>query len=187
MWRAVLIGIAMVVSGCVAPQPDSGRTVAAFEVPLHTPSDRAEFLAILRQVSQAEGLHIDAENDESLRNTAEQIPEANRTLHAAVWRGTEDDHAEAVIMDGHDHLGLVWIAFLAGEETASAKRFRDRVMNRVVLRWPETMSLPVMPTGSIPNPYQLVKTPSGYKLDPAYASSYDVKASSPLVFHPEAD
>ncbi|WP_177221910.1 hypothetical protein [Brevundimonas viscosa] len=177
----------MVVSGCVAPQPHSGRTVAAFEVQLHTPSDRAEFLAILRQVSQAEGLHVDAENDESLRYTAEAIPEANRTLRAAIWRGTEDDHAEAVIMDGHDHLGLVWIAFLEGEDPASATRFRERVMNRLVLRWPETMSLPVMPTGSIPNPHQLVKTRSGYKLDPAYVSSYEVKASSRLVSHPQAD
>lgn len=60
-------------------------------------------------------------------------------------------------------------------------------MNRVVLRWPETMSLPVMPTGSIPNPYQPVRTPSGYKLNPAYISSYDVEASSPTVFQPEAD
>lgn len=89
-------------------------------------------------------------------------------------------------MDGHDHLGLVWIAFLEGEDPVSAARFRDRVMNRVMLRWPETMSLPVMPTGSIPNPYQLVRTPSGYKLNPAYISSYDVEASSPTVFQPEA-
>lgn len=185
MWRAVPIGICMVFLGCVAPQPDSGRTVVAFEVPLHTPSDRAEFLAILRQVSQADGLHVDAQSESSLRQTAEVIPEAKKTLHATVWRGTEDEHAEAVIMDVHDHLGLVWIAFMRGEDPAAAIRFRERVMHRIRLRWPETMSLPVMPTGSIPNRDQLVKSSSGYKLDPAHVASYDVKASSPLVFHPE--
>lgn len=90
-------------------------------------------------------------------------------------------------MDGHDRLGLVWIMFAQGEDIELAARFRERVMNRILLRWPETISLPVMPTGSIPNPHQLVKTPSGYKLDPAYVSGYDVETSSPLVFHPEAD
>ena len=109
------------------------------------------------------------------------------TLHAAVWRGTDDDHAEAFIMDGYDHLGLVWVMFAQGEDVASATRFRDRLMDRVILRWPETLTLPVMPTGSIPLYSQLIKTPSGYKLDPTYISSYDVDASSPLVAPRKAD
>lgn len=188
MWRAVQIGIILiVVAGCFAAQPESNRTVAAFEVPLHTPSDRTEFLSLIRQEAEAEGLHVDAASDDSLRQMAEASPAARMTIHAAVWRGTEDDHSEATIMDGHDHLGLVWIMFAQGEDIELATRFRERVMSRIVLRWPETTSLPVMPTGSIPNPYQLVKTPSGYKLDPAYVSGYDVEPSSPLVFGPEAD
>jgi hypothetical protein len=188
MWRAVQIGIILiVVAGCFAAQPESNRTVAAFEVPLHTPSDRTEFLSLIRQEAEAEGLHVDAASDDSLRQMAEASPAARMTIHAAVWRGTEDAHSEATIMDGHDHLGLVWIMFAQGEDIELATRFRERVMSRIVLRWPETTSLPVMPTGSIPNPYQLVKTPSGYKLDPAYVSGYDVEPSSPLVFGPEAD
>ena len=187
MWRAIQICILIVVAGCVPAQPDSSRTVAAFEVPLHTPSDRTEFLALIRQEAEAEGLHVDAASDDHLQQTADAIPAAKRTIHAAVWRGTEDDHSEATISDGYDHLGLVWIMFAQGEDIELATRFRERVMNRVVLRWPETLSLPVMPTGSIPNGYQLVKTPSGYKLNPAYVSEYDVETSSPLVFHPEAD
>lgn len=187
MWRAVLIGISLIVSACVPSQPESYRTVAAFEVPLLTPSDRNEFLALLRQEAGAEGLHVDARSDDQLKQAAAAIPQAERTIHAAVWRGRADDRLEASIMDGHDHLGRVWITFLQGDDIAVATRFRERVMSRIVLRWPETRSLPVMPTGSIPNPYQLVRTSSGYKLDRAHVSSYDVVASSPLVFQPEAD
>lgn len=169
------------------PQPESNRTVAAFEIPLSSPSDRTEFLALIRQVAEAEGLHLDAASDDRLREAAEAIPEAKMTVHAAVWRGAEDHQSEATIMDGPDHLGLVWIMFAQGKDSQLATRFRDRLMNRIMGRWPETTSLPVMPTGSIPNPYQLIKTPSGYKLNPAYVSEYDVARTSPLVFNSEAN
>lgn len=187
MWRAIFIGMLITVAGCSMPQPESNRTVAAFEIPLSSPSDRTEFLALIRQVAKAEGLHLDAASDNRLREAAEAIPEAKMTVHAAVWRGTEDDQSEATIMDGPDHLGLVWIMFAQGKDIQLATRFRDRLMNRIMVRWPQTTSLPVMPTGSIPNPYQLIQTPSGYKLDPAYVSEYDVATTSPLVFNPEAD
>jgi hypothetical protein len=106
-------------------------------------------------------------------------------VNVRCWRGADLDQSCA--SDVHDHLGLVWIAFLRGEDPEAAIRFRERVMHRVRLRWPETRSLPVMPTGSIPNRDQLVKSSSGYKLDPAHVARYDIGGSSPLVFQPEAD
>jgi hypothetical protein len=185
MWRGIFIGLVLI-AGCVAPQPASNRTVAAYEVPLHTASDRSEFLALVRQEASAEGLHLDASTDSQLRDRANAIPQARMTVHAAVWRGVEDDHSEVTIMDGHDHLGLVWIAFGQGEDIEAATRFRNRLMVRVVDRWPETLALPVMPTGAIPLHGQLIKTPSGYKLDPAYVSGYEVDPSSTLVAQPNA-
>jgi hypothetical protein len=41
-------------------------------------------------------------------------------LHAAVWRGSNDDEPIADAMDYWDHLGEVWIAFVKGEEPALA-------------------------------------------------------------------
>jgi hypothetical protein len=187
MWRGIFIGLLLIAAGCVAPQPASNRTVAAYEVPLHTASDRSEFLALVRQEALAEGLHLDASTDGQLRDMADAIPQGRMTVHAAVWRGLEDNHSEATIMDRHDHPGLVWIAFAQGEDIELATRFRDRLMVRILDRWPETLALPVMPTGAIPLHGHLIKTPSGYKLDPAYVSSYEADPSSPLVAQPAAD
>lgn len=186
MWRGIFIGLLLTAAGCVAPQPASNRTVAAYEVPLHTASDRSEFLALVRQEARAEGLHLDASSDDELRDMADAIPQARMTVHTAVWRGVGDHHSEATIMDGHDHLGLVWIAFGQGEDIELATRFRDRLMVRILDRWPETLALPVMPTGAIPLHGHLIKTLSGYKLDPAYVSGYEVDPSSPLVAQPKA-
>ena len=184
VWRILFLGLLTIGSGCDAPQPASLKTVAAYEVPLLSESDRTEFLDLVRAVASPEGLHVDSTGADELKRTAETIPESKRALHAAVWRGPGDDQNEAVIVDGIDHLGLVWITFARGQDAALAQRFRDQVMSKILARWPETLSLPVMPTGSIPLHGQLRKTPSGYKLDPAYVSSYAVDASSPLVDQP---
>jgi hypothetical protein len=175
----------MIGSGCDAPQRASSQTVAAYEVPLLTPPDRLEFLNLVSSEANAEGLHVDFASDSELERTADVIPKAKQTMKAAVWRGIEDDQCEAVIMDGYDHLGLVWIMFLQGQDTALAVRFREKVMSKIMARWPETTSLPVTPSGSIPLHRDLIKTPSGYKLDPANTSRYGVDASSPLVAKPQ--
>ena len=176
-----MIAVLMIASGCVAPQPASLQTVAAYEVPLPSMSDRSEFLDLVRREAKAEGLHVDSTRSEELEATADAVPRARMTIHAGVWRGVEDDESEAVIMDGYDHLGLVWVMFARGRDVELARQFRDRLMRKVVARWPQTLSLPVMPTGSIPLHSQLIRTPSGYKLDPGAISSYGVDASSSLV------
>ncbi|MBU2168169.1 MAG: hypothetical protein KKF88_10055 [Alphaproteobacteria bacterium] len=182
----MLIGVFLSVAGCVVPQPESLQTVAAFEIPVPTRTDRAELLALVRQEAEAQGLRFYAASEEELRETAEVIPQSKRTISAAAWRGAGKGIPEITITDGHDHLGLAWITFAKGEDVAQASRFRERLMGRILLRWPETTPLPVMPAGNIPLPHQLIKTPNGYKLDPAYASSFGVTTSSPLVFEPEA-
>ena len=160
-------------AGCgVAPQPESARTVAAFEIPLPTEKERAEFLSLLSQVAQAEGLHVDASSREELEHGARASPTLEGTVHAGVWRGADDNELEASVMDLHDNLGQVWIMFLQGENPALADQFRERVMLEIRRRWPETLSLPIMPTGAIPLPRDLIRTPDGYVVDPAAASMY---------------
>lgn len=177
MRKAILI--LLLATGCgVTPQPESSRTVAAYEVPLPTASERGEFLSLLRQEAEAEGFHVDASDTDELRQLSEVSP---MTIHAAVWRGKDDDEAVASIMDQHDHLGEAWIMFSKGEQPERVARFRDRVMRKVIQRWPETASLPIMPTGAIPNRYQMERTDDGYKLNPDAASNYQVSVDSPLV------
>jgi hypothetical protein len=94
------------------------------------------------------------------------------TLSAAVWKGEDDDEAIASAMDGPDHLGQVWLTFSKGEDPALNERFRDAAMREIVRRWPETLSLPLMPTGAIPLSRDLVRTPQGYIVNPSEAAKY---------------
>jgi hypothetical protein len=75
-------------------------------------------------------------------------------------------------MDQRDHLGQVWITFLRGEDPTLASRFRERTMNVIMDRWPDTLSLPIMPAGAIPLHRDLVRTPGGYVLNPSEAHRY---------------
>ena len=120
----------------VAPQLESARTVAAFEVPLHNPDERSEFVAILSDAAKAEGLHVDASTEQSER-VSEVSP---MTIHAAVWRGANDDEPLASVMDLPDNLGRAWISFSQGEDPTLATRFRERAMGKILKRWPTTRS-----------------------------------------------
>ena len=176
-WLGVLVA-AVMCAGCgVARQPDSARTVAAFEVPLPTERELDEFLALLRQVAQGEGVHVDAADTQELVQTGKDMPAAKMTLHAAVWRGSDDDRAEAVIMDQADPLGQVWIMFSKGENPKLATAYRNKAVKAIFRRWPETLSLPIMPTGAIPLHQDLVRTANGYKVDPSAAGKYAKDAS----------
>jgi hypothetical protein len=164
-----LIGI----SACgVAPQPESAKTVAAFEVPLTSQGDRDQFLAILRNAAANEGMHIDAASNEDLKQNAKVSPAFEMTMNATVWKGVNDDESIASAMDQPDHLGQVWLAFFKGEDVMLNNLFREAVMREIMRSWPETLTLPIMPTGAIPLHRDLIRTPEGYIVNPAEARKY---------------
>jgi hypothetical protein len=67
----VFFAVYVLVTACgPAAQPESARTVAAFEVPLQSEADRNQFLAVLRAAAAPEGMHVDAENSEDLKAEA---------------------------------------------------------------------------------------------------------------------
>jgi hypothetical protein len=166
----------LVIAGCgVATQPESARTVAAFEVPLRSEAERSQFLSVLRLAAEAEGMHVDAASSQELERTAKVIPQAEMTLRAAVWRGSNDDEAVASAMDQYDHLGLVWMMFSKGEDPTLTSRFRERAMREIMLRWPNTLTLPIMPTGAIPLHRDLVRMPGGYIVNPSEAHKYQLE------------
>lgn len=45
-------------------------------------------------------------------------------------------------------------------------------MRAVTRIWPDTLPLPIMPTGAIPLHRDLIKTPDGYVVDPTKARKY---------------
>jgi hypothetical protein len=168
-------------SACgVAPQPESIQTVAAFEVPLPSQSERERFLSVLRDIARDNAMHVDAETQEELERKARISPEFRMTMNAAVWRGKSDDEAIASVMDQPDHLGQVWISFSRGEDPALNSRFREAAMSEIMRNWPKTLSLPIMPTGAIPLHRDLIRTPKGYVVDPTKAHVYALQGGEKM-------
>jgi hypothetical protein len=168
----------LLIVGCTAKQPESAKTVAAFEVPLPSEADRSEFLSVLRAAAKTEGMHVDAESKSELEGLRKAIPLAEMNMNAAVWRGAHDDESIASAMDAHDHLGQVWIMFSKGQDPALSSRFRETAIREIMLRWPDTLSLPIMPTGAIPLPRDLIRTPDGYIVNPSEAHRYQPEAKT---------
>lgn len=172
---AVLLAIALP-AGCLracqpVPQPENLRTVAAFEAPLTSAVDRVDFLNILTAEATAEDLELNVETAEEMERWAEMSPELRRSIHATVYRGGDLRQTEAHVSD-QSHLGNVWVSFTRGEDPELARRFRDRLMSRIIERWPETLSVPVAQTGSLPNKEDLVRSDQGYQIDPARMAGY---------------
>ncbi|MFN3931769.1 MAG: hypothetical protein ACK4JY_08485 [Brevundimonas sp.] len=172
---AVLLAISLP-AGCIragqpVPQPEGLRTVAAFEVPLTSAVDRADFLTMLIAEARAEGLNVDVETAEEMESWAEMSPKLGTSIHATVYRGDDLRQAEAHVSDRF-HPGHVWVSFNQGEDPALARRFRERLMSRTTEQWPETLSVPVAQTGSLPAKEHLVRGNQGYEIDQAKMASY---------------
>jgi hypothetical protein len=152
-------------------QPESIKTVAAYSVPLASEKDRNGFLQVLRTAANDEGMHVDASSRQDLETMAKGNPVALMNIQAAVWKDPNDKESVAIIMD-LGHLNDAWIMFSKGTDPQFNAKFRDRVLREIMRRWPDTLSLPIMPTGAIPNPEDMIRTPDGYKVNPAAASKY---------------
>lgn len=180
MWWLACFALLLVPSGCgPVRQPESLKTIAAFEIPLRSAGERAEFLRLLEAEARVEGFHVDAASDQELKQLAGAIPLAAMSIHAAVWRG-DDEGVEASVMD-MGHPGFAWISFAQGEEPGRSTRFRDRMVRRMYARWPTTLPVPITPGGAMPLRDDLRRVPGGYKVDPTAAPRYDLPPSSPLI------
>lgn len=174
MVQRIVLALSLACAACgVAQQPKSGTTVASYEVPLPTASDKQRFLALLSTKAKAAGFHVDGATDDELKATSEVSPQ---TMNATVWRGKDDVEPIASAMDFEDRLGRVWISFSLGEDPLRSRRFRDSLMPAIKEQWPATASLPIMPSGAIPLTRDLVRTPKGYVVNPAAASKYEARS-----------
>lgn len=175
MLRSFVTGLSIICAACaVAEQPEWARTVAAYEVPLPTAADKARFLGLLKREAEGVGFHVDAATPEELKVLSEVSP---MTFSASVWRGEDDEESMLSAMDFKDRIGRVWIGFPRGQDPHRSTQFRERLVFKIRAIWPETASLPIMPSGAIPLIADLIRTPSGYVVNPAAAAKYndDVK------------
>ena len=176
-WVVSLV-LCVLIAGCgVAPQPDSEKTVAAFEVPLRSEGDRTQFISILRAEAEADGMQVDVESEQELAQATKVNPLFAKTINLAIWRGANEDELVASAMDEYDHLGQVWISFSRGKDPQLATKFRESAMRQIMLRWPDTLTLPIMPTGVIPLHRDLIWTPNGYKVNPSEAHKYELEGA----------
>ena len=144
-------------------QPPSNKTVAAYEVPLHTHDDYRRFLSILDEAAKREGYHLDHRDGGGVEPF---------TINASIWRG-DDEESMAHAMDFEDRIGRVWITFPLGENPAQSESFRRPLMAKVMDVWPSTATLPIMPNGAIPLTHDLVRTEEGYAVRESAASKYE--------------
>ena len=165
--------LCILIAGCVAKQPESLKTVAAFEVPLRSEADRTQFISILRAAAEAQGMHVDVESNEDLTQDTNANKLLAKTLNLAIWLGSKDDDPVASAMDQYDHLGLVWVTFSRGKNAQLATKFRETAMSTIMKRWPDTLTLPIMANGAIPLHTDLIRTSNGYIVKPSEAHKYE--------------
>jgi hypothetical protein len=181
MWKAALLAL---LAACAPVSQENVRTVAAIEVVLQTPPDRAELLAVLRQQAATDpALHVDDVSDrwEDLKAQAQSFPpEADGTLYVGVWRGENDDEQEADASD-MGHKGRVWLTFPKGQIPERSSKFRMRLIAAIRDRWPSSKAIPILPSGALPLAADLQETPTGYKITRAAAPGYGLSPTSALV------
>lgn len=168
--RRLILCLSVICTACgVAEQPKWAETIAAYEVPLPTDTDKARFIRLLREEGASQGFHVDAATRDDLAIQSEVSP---MTFNASVWRGEEDEELMASAMDFRDRIGRVWISFPLGQESARSARFRDKLVSKIKELWPATASLPIMPNGAIPLTEELVRTAAGYSVNASAAAKY---------------
>jgi len=118
--------------------------------------------------AQAHGYHVDAASTDELKQLSTVSP---ISLNASVWRGN-DEEIMASAMDFKDHLGRVWISFPVGEDQQRSAQFRADLVQKIREDWPDTASLPIMPSGAIPLTDDLIRTPTGYVVKSSEAGKY---------------
>jgi hypothetical protein len=138
------------------------------------PADRKLLLDLMAIDARATGgFHLDSATPEELAQVY------HGTIHAAIWRGRNDEFPDADASDVA--IGAVWVTFPLGDKPAESARLREHLLRDIRQHWPATKELPVLPDGGLPLKEDLVLTSEGYKINPSAAATYKLSSTSPLV------
>ncbi len=139
------------------PQPASAQMITTVEVPLRTPTDHADLLAMLRRNAREGGLHVDDGTQQWIefrRGAPSDEPPDDRnmltkTIYVGVYRGGDDGDMEIDVDDG-GHQGRAWLTFFRGKHPELATQIRVRLLAEIKRRWPDARKVPLMPNGALP-------------------------------------
>jgi hypothetical protein len=160
------------------PQPPSLRLVRAVEVPLRSPTDRADLISLFRRTAAQEGM-IFFDTSESWRNAP---PESRKTLYLALDRpvATHRESEGYEIEARDDGAGTdPWVIFFRGLDPVRATATRGRLVASLQTRFPDTREVPVMPTGALPFRRDLMLEGNIYRVRPDRAADYEVPPGNP--------
>lgn len=180
--RSVALTFALACSACTVDQ-EPARYTEVLEIPLGAGerSDLAEILSSAARVD--EEIHVD---DVSERNAEyhddAQILDADKrpTISISIWIGEDDDELVAHVGD-LGHRGRTWATFLKGKDVQLHRQFRERAVAAIRQRWPESRSIPILPSGGVGNPEDFVLVDGEYRIDRAKASTYGLPNDSNLL------
>jgi hypothetical protein len=176
----LLLAVGLIaVSGCLpGQQPASGRQVKAVEVPLHTPADRADLLAILRRHAAMGGLKMDDVSDrwerferEAQAGRPDPTNVLTKTMYVGLWGDSSDDDPIVFVDDG-GRQGRPWLDFFRGKHPEAAAKVRAGLLADIRQRWPGTRDIPIMPNGALPLDKDLIWTGQAYVVKPDRVAQY---------------
>lgn len=181
---AALLGagtLALSVQGLIPRAPSaSDQVVAVVEAPLHTPRDRADLLAMLRDHAAQSDLHLDDGTQEWIEfrqnAPADESPFVRnlltKTIYVSISRGRKNGSAEVLVDDG-GHQGRPWLIFLKGDHPELATTARVRLIANIKARWPDARDVPVMSDGAAPLADDLIWTGTAYAVKSKRQSAYE--------------
>jgi hypothetical protein len=165
---------------------DSFKSVEVVEVPMRTAADHNDLIAMMRTLAASHGMHVDDDSqkwaDFQRSLPPKQPVDTRATIYVGVWRGSTDDDFEVSVSDMM-HLGRAWVTFLKGGHEDLPDKVRQEVTGEIKRRWPNSRSVPVLPSGGEPLAEDLRLTPDGYKIVASAGPRYGLAPSSPLLVH----
>lgn len=186
MRRLLTVALLALTASCGRSANDSYKSVAVIEVPIRTPADHNDLIAIMRRMAAANGMHVD-DNSQKWVELQRSLPpkqpvDTRATIYVGIWRGSTDEDFEASVSDIM-HLGRAWVSFIQGGRGDLPAQNREQVLTEIRHRWPEARSVPVLPSGGEPLAEDLRVTPQGYKIVASAGPRYGIQPSSPLLVH----
>lgn len=178
-WVAGLLGAGVIAALVVMLRPPSQEAVgfvASVEIPLATPADRADLLAILNRRASADGLRVSDQTEASIEMYKRAPRQGgafvesvlDRTIDISVWRGRDLE----ILMEDGGHKGRPWMTFSRGKDTDLATRTRVQLISDVKARWPQARDVPVTPSGGLPFARDLDWTGTAYVVKPDRRNAY---------------
>ena len=170
---AVMFALIALPVGCAwvltpRPQPASARMVRVIEIPLRSPEDRADLIALFRREGARQGL-VFLDTTESWRTAP---PPSRKTLYIALDRMV-DRKQEWEITAEDDGPGTdPWVTFLYGVEPKRAAATRESLAAALKARFPDAAEVPVLASGGAPFRRDLERVGGAYRIRPDRAASY---------------